>query len=215
MMAQHVGGDAACRFEPCGGRTFRRRLGKHQLLRFEKVALDGRQAGRVRRPPRRVARTARGERCRVGRCECGEATDEVVGIGIGIGRKFAAGPHPVDPGADLVETGQAQVDQPRRHRSAVGSDGGQHVLGGMQRPRHRDEVDDARRTLQRVEGAKGAVEAFPVVRALLEREQVVVALGHELAALDQELLDELVHAGNPHMMETCWTSASWATGFTR
>ena len=50
---------------------------------------------------------------------------------------------------------------------------------------------------------------------LLEREQVVVALGHELAALDQELLDELVHAGNPHMMETCWTSASWATGFTR
>ena len=32
---------------------------------------------------------------------------------------------------------------------------------------------------------------------LLEREQVVVALGHELAALDQELLDELVHAGKP------------------
>jgi hypothetical protein len=50
---------------------------------------------------------------------------------------------------------------------------------------------------------------------LLEREQIVVALGDELATLDQELLDELVHAGNPHMMETCWMSASWVTGFTR
>jgi hypothetical protein len=29
------------------------------------------------------------------------------------------------------------------------------------------------------------------------------------------LLDELVHAGSPHMIETCRTSASWATGFTR
>ena len=85
----------------------------------------------------------------------------------------------------------------------------------MQRPSHRDEIDDAGRALQRVKGAKRAVEPLLVVRALLERQQVVVALGDELAALDQELLDELVHAGSPHMIETCSTSASWATGLTR
>ena len=84
----------------------------------------------------------------------------------------------------------------------------------MQGPRHGDEVDDAGRAFQRMKGAKSAIEPFPVLRTLLEREQVVSALGHELAALDQELLDELVHAGNPHMIETCWMRASWATGFT-
>src|SRR6185503_8202278 len=135
--------------------------------------------------------------------------DKVVRLGIGVGRNLACGPHPVDPRTDLVETGQAQVDQCGRYRSAVRSDGGQHVLGGMQGPRHRDEVDDACCALQRVEAAKGTVQPFPVVRMLLEREQIVVALGDELATLDQELLHELVHAGNPHMMETCWMSASW------
>ena len=51
---------------------------------------------------------------------------------------------------------------------------------------------------------------------LLEREQVVVALGDELAPLDQELLDELVHAGSPHMMRDVLDErAPGLTGFTR
>ena len=90
-----------------------------------------------------------------------------------------------------------------------------HVFGGMQRASHGDEIDDAGGALQRVEGAERAVEALPVVRALLEGQQVVVALGDELAAFDQELFDELVHAGSPHMIATCSTSASWRTGLTR
>ena len=85
----------------------------------------------------------------------------------------------------------------------------------MQRPAHRDEIDDAGRALQRVEGAERAVETLLVVGPLLEREQVVVALGDELAPFDQELFDELVHAGSPHMIETCSTSRSWLTGLTR
>ncbi len=68
---------------------------------------------------------------------------------------------------------------------------------------------------ERVQGAERAIEALPVVRPFLERQQVVVALGDELATLDQELFDEFVHAGSPHMMVTCSTSVSWRTGLTR
>jgi len=85
----------------------------------------------------------------------------------------------------------------------------------MQRPPHGDEIDDAGGALERVQGAKRAIQALPVVRAFLERQQIVVALGDELAALDQELFDELVHAGSPHMMVTCPTSVSGRTGLTR
>ena len=85
----------------------------------------------------------------------------------------------------------------------------------MQGASHGDEIDDAGGALQRVQGAERAVEALLVVRTLLEGQQVVVALGDELATLDQELLDEFVHAGSPHMMATCSTRASWRTGLTR
>ena len=71
----------------------------------------------------------------------------------------------------------------------------------MQRPSHGDEIDDAGRALQRMEGAKSAGQALPVVGMLLERQQIIVALGDELATLDQELFEELVHAGSPHMMD--------------
>ena len=47
MMAQHVGRDAACRIRAVRRPRFRRRLGEHQLLRLEKVASDGRQAGGI------------------------------------------------------------------------------------------------------------------------------------------------------------------------
>ena len=93
---------------------------------------------------------------------------------------------------------------------------GKHVLGGVQGRAHGDEIDDAGGALQRVEGAEGAVETLPVVRTLLQRQQVVVGLVDQLAPLDQELLDELVHAGSPHMIEPrSSTSASWPTGLTR
>ncbi len=85
----------------------------------------------------------------------------------------------------------------------------------MQRPSHGREIDDAGGALQRVEGPEGAVQAGLVVRTLLERQQVVAALRHQFATLDQELLDELVHAGNPHMIDTCSTSAAWLTGLIR
>ena len=198
MMAQHVGGDAACRFEPAGG-ALRRRLGEHQLLRLEKVRPMADRPW-TRWSSHRVGAT-RSEGTRLGRAERGEATDEIVGLGIGVGRDLAGRPHPVDPGADLVETGQAQIDQTRASPAApFDRHGGQHVLGGVQGPRHGDEIDDAGRALQRVKGAKRAVETLPVVGTLLQRQQVVVALRDELAAFDQELFDELVHAGNPHMM---------------
>ena len=85
----------------------------------------------------------------------------------------------------------------------------------MQRQAHRGEVDDAGGALQRVKGTERAVETLLVVGPLLEREQIVIALGDELASFDHELLDELVHAGSPHMIETCSTSRSWLTGLTR
>ncbi len=85
----------------------------------------------------------------------------------------------------------------------------------MQGASHGDEVDDAGGTLQRVERAQRTVETFLVAGPLLECEQIVVALGHQLTALDHELLDELVHAGKPHMIATCSTSRSCPTGFTR
>ena len=76
-------------------------------------------------------------------------------------------------------------------------------------------IDDASRAFQRVEGTERAIEPLLVVGPGFQCEQVVVALGHELSTLDQELFDELVHAGIPHMMEACSTSAAWLTGLTR
>ena len=64
MMAQHVGRDPACRFQAAGG-ALRRRLGKQQLLRLEKVAADGRQAGRV---PGRLVAVAGSRAAEIGLC---------------------------------------------------------------------------------------------------------------------------------------------------
>ncbi len=212
LVAQHVRRDPAGRFQPSGcalGRRFR----QQELLRLEKLPGDGRQPGAGRRRRPRIAQ--RQDRGLIGGAEARKAPHEIVGLGVGVGRDFAGHLHLVDPGADLVEAGQAKIDQKRRHRGAARAHRRKNVLGGVQGARHGGEIDDAGGALQRVEGAERAVEPLLVVGPLLERQQVVVALRDEFAPLDQELFDEFVHAGSPHRMATCSTSASWRTGLTR
>ena len=151
----------------------------------------------------------------IGCSKARKATNEIVRRGIGVGRDFAGDLHLVDPGTDLVEARQAEIDKKRRHRSTARPDGRKTVFRGVQGAPHSDEIDDAGGALQRVQGAECAIEALPVVRTFLEGQQVVVALRDELASFDQELFDEFVHAGSPHMMITCSTSVSWRTGLTR
>src|SRR5205085_3943387 len=61
------------------------------------------------------------------------------------------------------------------------------------------EAEEAARALDGVDGAEDAVEQFPVARGRLQGHQVAVELLEVLAALEQELLDQVlvVHGRAP------------------
>ncbi len=108
-MAQDVRSHPAGRREAAGG-GLRRRLGEKQLLRLENLVRNWRQDrpsgdGRCRRGPalRRNGRS-------IQLLEFLEASNETVRRGIRSLGDLAAAVHLVDPGSDLVEAGEAQVD---------------------------------------------------------------------------------------------------------
>ena len=90
LMAQHVGRHPARRFQAAGG-AFRRRLGEKQLLRLEKLPADGRQAGSLAAGAS-ADRASAGSRIVSDAPRLGEATDEIVCLGIGVGRNLAGRP---------------------------------------------------------------------------------------------------------------------------
>ena len=212
VMAQHVGGDAARRFE-AAGRPIGGSFGQQQFLGLQQGARHGRPAAGAA-----LRRDAGGHGCgqRGSRfADAGEPAHEIVGPGIGVRRDLAGGLHLVEPGTHLVEAGQAQVDQGRAYRTVVRAHGRHHVLGSVHGARHGGEIDNSRGALQGMQGTKGVIQPFPVVRSLLQGEQVVLALGHQLATFDQELLEEFVHGARPHMTDACSASCCCVTGFTR
>ena len=96
-----------------------------------------------------------------------------------------------------ADAGQQGVDHragpPGARRAAP-----QQVLGGMQHPAHRREIEQPRRALQRVDGAEHAIDDTRIGHAgigvaALQRQQVVRRVLHQFAALDQELVEQLVH----------------------
>ncbi len=131
-----------------------------------------------------------------------ESARQAVGGLIGVGGGLAGLLHHVEPLHDLVEAGQALADQVDGHRLVARPHRRQHVLRRVQQAAHGGEFDDARGALQGVEGAEHAVHPLAVVRRLLEGQKVARALFHQLAALDQELFEELVHAAGPHSKAT-------------
>ncbi len=132
----------------------------------------------------------------------GESGDELGRRRICVQRSGFCGFHHRQPADDLVEAGQAVAHQVGGDGMVAPADGGQHVLGGVHGAGHGVELDDAGGPFQGVEGAEGAVEAGAVVGGLFQRQEVVGGLLHQFARLDQELFEELVHAGWPHSMRT-------------
>ncbi len=93
-----------------------------------------------------------------------KANDQCVSRCLGCVGQLARRLHGIEPLHDLIEARQAIADQRGRHDLCTGPHFGQHVLGGVDRTRHRGEIDDTRAALERVEGAKRAVEPRPVLR---------------------------------------------------
>ncbi len=91
--------------------------------------------------------------------------------GVGVGGRCAARLHAIQPSRDLVETGEAVVDDPRRDRPRARSHARQNLLGGVQRSSHRGKIDDAGGTFQRVERPEQRCRCVRVVgRAAFQRQ---------------------------------------------
>jgi len=93
---------------------------------------------------------------------------DLVGARLGVTGDLARGLHLVEPGRHLVETGEAEIGHGGGHDDGARPHRRQHVLAGVERLRHRLEVDDAGGALQRVKRAEGTVEALLVAGILLE-----------------------------------------------
>jgi hypothetical protein len=145
----------------------------------------------------------------------GEATHDGVGLLVGVPGERAAALRLVEPLHHLIEAGERVADQSGGHRNRTAARVGQDVLGGVQRAPHGLELDDAGGALERMESPERAVEALAVLRRVLQRQKVVGRLGDEFAALDEKLLDELVHPAGPQSSATCAIRVSGVTGLTR
>ena len=125
-----------------------------------------------------------------GRLQLGEPRDElvVVGVALAAGRLDAAeqAAHRVDHveqrAGDLGGEEQLAVAQP-----------GQQVLADVRDGLEPPVRQEAAGALDGVDGAEDAPEQVAAVRRLLEGDEVLVELVEVLVALDQELLDDLVH----------------------
>jgi hypothetical protein len=98
----------------------------------------------------------------------------------------------VDPALGLTDRRQESVDEITVQRRPPRTNLLEQVLGGMQHQPHGRVVEQPDRALQRVDGAKGAVDQCTVVRPPLQRQEVVGRLLHQFAALDQELFEQFV-----------------------
>jgi len=104
----------------------------------------------------------------------------------------------VEPLFQLIEARQAIADQLRRGVARAGPRIGEHGFGLVQHATHGGEFDNAGGALQRVEAAEHAIDQRRIARRRLERQQIPGRLLRQLTAFDQELFEQLVHAGEPH-----------------
>ena len=73
----------------------------------------------------------------------------------------------------------------------------QQVFRGMQRQAHRRQIDNAGGALERVKGAKDAVDPLDRESLALQRDQIVGRLLNQLPRFGNELLVQRVHLGAP------------------
>ncbi len=163
----------------------------------------------------RSSNLRRVRRSRGGSVVPAQAADQAGRIAVGIVGQPVPDFQLVQPARGLVQAFQQRVDQGGIDRGAPVADRGQHVFRRMEHPGHRLDAEHAGRALQGVEHPEDADDQLAVLRRPLQRYQAARPLGDQVAAFQQELFEQGVHAGIPVSTAACSARSAGVTGLTR